>query len=241
MTQVGMILGTAAYMSPEQAKGREADKRSDIWAFGCVLYEMLTGKRAFDGDDVSDTLAAVLRADPDWNALAPGTPQRIRTLLQRCLQRDAQGECRTLRLARFQIEDAPDPIALVTVKPTILRRVMPVALGVVLAAAITSAGWWMFRPRPPQSIVTRFELPLAAGEQPGTYPFRNVAISPDGTQMSTSPMVASTFDRCLRPPAPSSRVQTAEQSAAPPSLQMGSRLSTPRREVKTRAAPRSRP
>ena len=69
MTQAGMILGTAAYMCPEQAKGRPADKRSDVWAFGCVLYEMLTGKRAFEGDDVSDTLAAVLRGEPDWDAL----------------------------------------------------------------------------------------------------------------------------------------------------------------------------
>jgi serine/threonine protein kinase len=69
MTGVGVILGTAAYMSPEQAKGRSADKRSDLWAFGCVLYEMLTGKRPFDGEDVSDTLAAVLRAEPDWTAL----------------------------------------------------------------------------------------------------------------------------------------------------------------------------
>src|SRR5262249_8423254 len=75
MTVAGMILGTAAYMSPEQAKGRPADKRSDIWAFGCVLYEMLTGRRAFDSDDVSDTLAAVLRAQPDWTALPADVPE----------------------------------------------------------------------------------------------------------------------------------------------------------------------
>jgi serine/threonine protein kinase len=74
MTQLGMILGTAAYMSPEQAKGRPADKRSDVWAFGCVLYEMLTGKRAFEGEDVGDTLAAVIRGEPDWAALPPGLP-----------------------------------------------------------------------------------------------------------------------------------------------------------------------
>ena len=69
MTQAGVILGTAAYMAPEQAKGRAADKRSDVWAFGCVLYEMLTGRRAFEGEDLTDTIAAVMRAEPDWSAL----------------------------------------------------------------------------------------------------------------------------------------------------------------------------
>jgi serine/threonine protein kinase len=81
MTGVGVILGTAAYMSPEQAKGRAADKRSDVWALGCVLYEMLTGKRAFEGEDVSDTLAAVLRGEPDWTALPADVPPAVRTLL----------------------------------------------------------------------------------------------------------------------------------------------------------------
>src|SRR5512138_864481 len=88
VTGVGMLLGTAAYMSPEQAKGKPADKRSDIWAFGCVLYEMLTGKRAFDGEDVSDTLAAVLRAEPDWRALPIDSPPSFVTLLKRCLEKD---------------------------------------------------------------------------------------------------------------------------------------------------------
>src|SRR6185503_3635450 len=88
MTGVGMILGTAAYMAPEQAKGRAADKRSDVWAFGCVLYEMLTGKRAFEGEDVSDTLAAVLRGAPDWDALPMATPPAIVKLIRGCLQKD---------------------------------------------------------------------------------------------------------------------------------------------------------
>src|ERR1051326_8361277 len=88
MTAAGMILGTAAYMSPEQAKGRPADKRSDIWAFGCVLFEMLTGKRAFVGEDVSDVLAAILMKDPDWAALPAMTRPAIRTLLRRCLEKD---------------------------------------------------------------------------------------------------------------------------------------------------------
>ena len=83
LTGIGVILGTAAYMSPEQAKGRPADRRSDIWAFGCVLYEMLTGKRAFEGEDVSDTLANVLKSAPNWNALPPGTPPAIAALIAR--------------------------------------------------------------------------------------------------------------------------------------------------------------
>src|SRR5262252_6742758 len=88
VTGVGTLLGTAAYMSPEQAKGRPADKRSDVWAFGCVLFEMLSGKRTFDGEDVSDTLATVLRADPQWNNLPAQTPHAIRRVLARCLQKD---------------------------------------------------------------------------------------------------------------------------------------------------------
>src|SRR5438067_4368839 len=88
MTGVGVLLGTAAYMSPEQAKGRAADKRCDVWAFGCVLFEMLTGKRAFEGEDVSDTLANILKSDVDWSAIPPTVPAHIRRLLHRCLQKD---------------------------------------------------------------------------------------------------------------------------------------------------------
>src|SRR5215467_8029945 len=88
MTGVGMILGTAAYMSPEQAKGRPADQRSDVWAFGCVLYEMLVGRRAFEGDDVNDTLAGVLRGEPDWNPLPSRTSPQIHELLHGCLAKD---------------------------------------------------------------------------------------------------------------------------------------------------------
>ena len=82
MTQMGMILGTAAYMAPEQARGSAVDKRADIWAFGVVLYEMLTGRRAFEGDDVSDTLAAVVKREPEWEALPPDVPDRVRRVLR---------------------------------------------------------------------------------------------------------------------------------------------------------------
>ena len=94
-TSVGVILGTAAYMSPEQARGQAVDKRTDIWAFGCVLFEMLTGGRLFAGDTVSDTLAAVLTRDPDWSKLPPTTPLGLRRLLEWCLQKNVARRLRT--------------------------------------------------------------------------------------------------------------------------------------------------
>jgi eukaryotic-like serine/threonine-protein kinase len=109
MTGVGVLLGTAAYMSPEQAKGHAADRRSDVWAFGCVLFEMLTGRRAFEGEDVSDTLAAVLRGDPTWRALPPDLPPRIRTLIKRCLDRDRKQRIAEISTARFVLEEAAEP------------------------------------------------------------------------------------------------------------------------------------
>src|SRR5687767_10333586 len=100
-TQMGMIIGTAAYMSPEQAKGKAVDRRADIWAFGVVLYEMLTGRRAFDGEDVSTTLAAVLMKDPEWTALPASTPPAVVTLVQRCLERDPKQRLRDIGEARL--------------------------------------------------------------------------------------------------------------------------------------------
>src|SRR5262245_204748 len=104
-TQAGMILGTAAYMSPEQAKGRVADKRSDVWSFGCVLYEMLTGKRAFDGEDATEIIAAVVRAEPDWSAIPAGTPTSIRTLVTRCLEKDRKARIGDIAVARFLLDE----------------------------------------------------------------------------------------------------------------------------------------
>jgi serine/threonine protein kinase len=108
MTRMGVILGTAAYMSPEQAKGRLADKRSDVWAFGCVLYEMITGRRAFQGEDVSDTLAAVLRGEPDWTALSPEVSRPIVALIRGCLEKDWRKRIGDLSTARFIIEHEAD-------------------------------------------------------------------------------------------------------------------------------------
>src|SRR5262249_35939008 len=112
MTGVGVILGTAAYMSPEQAKGRAADKRSDIWAFGCVLFEMLTGKRVFDAADASEMLAFVLTKVPNWDALPANTPPAIRTLLRRCLEKDRKRRVADIADARLEIDEAETPGAM---------------------------------------------------------------------------------------------------------------------------------
>src|SRR5262249_41321421 len=103
-TQSGVVIGTAAYMSPEQARGKSVDKRADIWAWGCVLYEMLTGRRAFEGETVSDTLAAVLRAEIDWAALPSETPPSVRSVLKRCLDRDTRTRFHDIADARIEME-----------------------------------------------------------------------------------------------------------------------------------------
>ena len=152
-TQMGMILGTAAYMSPEQAKGRQADKRSDVWAFGAVLYEMMSGRRAFTGEDISDTLAAVLRQDVDWTALPASTPVSVRRLLARCLDRDVRQRLRDIGEARIVLADPA-----------------PHTIGDAKGGASVSP------------LVTRFRFVLGEGQQ-FTNPGRLVAISPDGTRM----------------------------------------------------------
>ena len=108
-TEEGKILGTPAYMSPEQARGKAVDKRTDIWAFGCLLYELLTTKLAFRGETITDTLAAILEREPDWQALPPSTPAQVRDLLRRCLQKDSQRRLRDLGDARIEIEEALAP------------------------------------------------------------------------------------------------------------------------------------
>ena len=136
MTRIGVILGTAAYMSPEQAKGRAADKRSDVWAFGCVLYEMLTGRRAFEGEDVSDTLAAVLRGEPDWTALPANVPPAIVALLRGCLEKDRRRRIGDLSTARFIIDHGGDATPAVAMPPgSRMRRAASIVVAVAAAAA----------------------------------------------------------------------------------------------------------
>jgi len=147
MTGVGVILGTAAYMAPEQAKGRAADTRSDVWAFGCVLYEMLTGKRAFEGEDVTDTLAAVLRSDPDWTVLPADTPSSIRLLLKRCLAKDRKQRIADISIAHFLLTEPiiatphPGPLGALGTRRGVWRRlVYPGAAVVFGLTTIALAG-----------------------------------------------------------------------------------------------------
>ena len=107
-TVAGVILGTAAYMSPEQARGKPVDKRADIWAFGCLLFEMLSGARPFEGETISDTLAAVLAKDPDWSKLPATTPPRVRELLHRCLEKDVKKRLRDVHDLRIELTEGGD-------------------------------------------------------------------------------------------------------------------------------------
>ena len=157
-TQMGMIIGTAAYMSPEQARGRAVDKRADIWAFGVVLFEMLAGERAFKGDDVSDVLAAVLRQEIEWKALPAATPVKVRRVLERCLERDVKKRLRDIGDAWIGL-DEPDPVVAPADAPasparsSLISRALPWAIALVIAAG--SIAWsLMHAPAPaPQQIV----------------------------------------------------------------------------------------
>src|SRR5207249_4389829 len=143
-TQAGVILGTAAYMSPEQTRGKPVDKRTDIWSFGCVLYEALTGRQAFAVETVSDTIAAILGRDPDWQALPAETPANIYVLLRRCLQKDFTRRLRDIGDARIEIEEALDPsraipvIGAVLAEPRAPRRRRATAWSLAALAALSS-------------------------------------------------------------------------------------------------------
>jgi serine/threonine-protein kinase len=176
-TRAGMILGTAAYMSPEQVRGAAVDKRSDTWAFGVVLYEMLTGKRLFAGESVSDILAGVLRAEPDWRSLPGDTPRRIRKLLQRCLAKDRKQRLQSIGEARIAI-DAPEEEAQA---PRKTWHFWPWAVAVAAAVGIGAAGWWQaVRPASLRPLIR-----LTAELGPGiAMDNRSVmALSPDGTRL----------------------------------------------------------
>ena len=198
MTGVGLILGTAAYMSPEQARGRAVDKRTDIWAFGAVLYEMLTGARAFDGEDITEMMASVVKSTPDWAALPSDTPPHIVTLIQRCLEKDRNARIGDMAVVRFLL--ASDAAAAIATVPSAATRVAsierpparqtkPSMLVAVLAAGIVTglvAGWLFTRRDNAPPHVTHLQMSVApadhlVGSIASVRPARTaMAISPDG-------------------------------------------------------------
>ena len=191
LSQAGIILGTAAYMSPEQAKGKPADRRSDLWAFGCVLYEMLTGARAFGGEDINETVAAVLRDEPDWRALPAGTPASIRRLLRRCLEKDRRRRLADAADARLELDEAAAestaPIATSTASNPVPRplwqRAAPIVAAVLIGALAAGTALRRFTPAVAPS-VARFTLTLPEGQEYTNTGRPVVAISPDGTRIA---------------------------------------------------------
>ncbi len=192
-TFAGTILGTAAYMSPEQARGKPVDRRTDIWAFGCVLYEMLTGRQAFDtGETVSDAIAAILKTEVDWTALPADVPDQIRLLLKRCLEKDRAARIGEIGTARFLMTEtiALQPRAATAVAPTPPSRGRSILVGSVgvIAGAALAAGiaWWVIHSTPPPKLQPmRFAIvPPAALPLAPTNSDRQLAVSPDGTHLA---------------------------------------------------------
>ena len=193
ITGVGVILGTAAYMSPEQARGQPADKRSDIWAFGCVLYEMLTGTRAFEGERIVDVLAKVLEREPDWNALPRAMPVDVRRLLARCLKKDVKARMRDIGDARLQIDEVLSGVTQEAGTPAIARdlplwrRAWPWEIA-GFALAVSLALWAPWRPAatsfPPLRLNAELDadgsLAIALGPRSGSV----AALSRDGQMLA---------------------------------------------------------
>ena len=192
-TQMGVILGTAAYMSPEQARGKPVDKRTDIWAFGCVLYETLTGRRTFDGGDVSEVMAKVITSEPGWDALPTELPPVFGTYLRRCLQKDPRERLRDIgdvRLAMAGAFDVPAPPPVEfpetpVAAPQLKVWQRPAAIATSVLAALVVGGlaiWTMMRPAP-EGLVRFSIIPPETAPLSFAGVLRDLAISPDGTQV----------------------------------------------------------
>ncbi len=188
-TQAGIILGTAAYMSPEQAKGRPVDRRADIWAFGCVLFEMLSGKKPFDGETITDVLAAVVRAEPDWSLLPAATPGVVGNLLRRCLKKDAKQRLQAIGDARIALEEilsgtaVPEETSVSIPEQRSRRQYLAWALVAVLATVAAGLGAWIWLARGAPgapAVVSQIPPPPNANYVFGGNDVGAPAISPDG-------------------------------------------------------------
>jgi eukaryotic-like serine/threonine-protein kinase len=184
MTAAGVILGTAAYMSPEQARGKPVDRRADIWAFGCLLFEMLTSRRAFEGDDVASTIGASIHKEPPWTALPDSTPPALRSTIERCLQKDPRQRFHDMGDVRLSLDGAfSAPAPAVTGTPATPARSRTLAVAVIAALSAAAAGlivWTLTRPTPVVRPPLRFQVPM-----PGGRPLANFfSLSPDGRLMA---------------------------------------------------------
>ncbi len=205
MTHAGMILGTAAYMAPEQARGKAVDHRADIWAFGVVLFEMITGTRAFDGEEISDVLASVLKSDPKWTALPAATPAALRRLIRRCLEKDPKRRLQAIGEARIQIDDliggVPQEVAATALAPapSTAARLVPWALAVASAGlAIATLLLWAPWRQPPSASPIRMSLDLGAGTALATVSQGAAAVvAPDGTMLAFVGQTSATSPRLL--------------------------------------------
>jgi eukaryotic-like serine/threonine-protein kinase len=184
-TQGNVLIGTAPYMSPEQARGHAAGERSDIWAFGCVLYEMLTGQQAFTGDTLTDLIAGIVRIDPDWNAFPASVPQGIRSLVKRCLEKDRRRRYHAIGDVRIDLEQISSSSTVAPERKSRERMAWAVAAFLGLATATTLIAAFYLRPKPERGMASRFTVELAdeanpiAGAPASPFP----AISPDGRQI----------------------------------------------------------
>ncbi len=196
MSEPGMILGTAAYMAPEQARGKTVDKRADIWAFGVVLWEMLTGQQLFEGETITDVLANVVHREPDWNRV----PKRTRRLLRSCLERDPRKRLQDIGDARLLLDEEAAPLA----APAVATAAAPqtvhsvslvmgnkIAWGAATLLLVLLAGlaWLHFREKPPVANTVRFQAPL-----PEKVYFKYLSLSPDGRYLAFAGTAADGID-----------------------------------------------
>jgi eukaryotic-like serine/threonine-protein kinase len=221
-TGVGVILGTAAYMAPEQAKGRPADKRSDIWSYGVVLVEMLTGRPVYSGETVSEVLAAVIMQEPDLTSLPPALPRPVSRLIRRCLQKDPKRRMRDIGEARLALEEKADEAGSAPAPYSPSNRWL-VGLTAVLAVALAAAVgfWWRDRTVVSPPVITRYdvnapaEMPLNLADRPA------VALSPDGSTLAFTVLDGGTIRLFVR------RRDEAEARAVPGSDGAGNPLFSP--------------
>ncbi len=204
MTHEGVILGTAAYMSPEQARGREADRRADVWAFGAVVYEMLTGRHAFVGDTISDTLASVMRDEPDWSALPSGLSPRWRRLLVRCLAKDPRRRLQAIGEARIALEDLAAnpgdtlPEAGAATGPAPARRAALIPW-LLAAAAVVALAVSLWRKPPPAPSATELSIVPAGGQRVAEdISYHPMAIAPDGRAIAYTVRIGGVLKLRLR-------------------------------------------